>query len=1028
MNSGVLQIHLKPADEDKIQFEFWQGETLLGEHSHEIPGIFRKFMSESYSYPSDASETGEEVLRNFLRDPDRDFELWIPTEKGPLHAQWQARRKLNLRTQLDQAGQDNQEVTIRRLAEAEGKEILSFSRIGRTLFFDLQAGILSPVSNWQGWQYADFFDNRRLFDEDFSEEEDLEDWSSGEIGEKRHQEIFRFYQEPLATSLEEFHHKPFIFLPPEGNLLEKDILFSVQNAQTQPLESPCRLRVSLLKSEDPEKMKVKLEGAFSEQVFSFDHHPLLFWLRARLEQALELSHLKQRDKDILREAMCNLVLEPGKDKIKREKIVRETLKKLPERYDVRSAARHYLKSFCHFLDGAQEAFQIFAAPGLWSIGKIKIRALLAVFSLSFLFLGKEVSNLDEEGQAAVDKEKALTGLALFKRELDRVGADLYFDQKAIRVSKLDFIMDAARKSGQDWFEIHPEIKLDNRTLSQQELETLLDHQGFLIKEDGVVLIDANSNEILRKLERFLKQKAESGSQKSKEYVNVPALEIFDWMVLKKLGIKFRLSGEEEDRLDKLLRFKKLPSKKLPVKFQGTLRDYQKEGYDWLAFLYEHRLGACLADDMGLGKTVQAIAFLGGLHEGQIVSLPPDRQRPHLVVMPASLIFNWESEIQKFYPDFKVLQYVGQERITDFEKYDLILTTYDILRRDMNQFKERAFHVILFDETQMVKNLFSARANAARNLKARFKICMTGTPLENHLGEYYSVIDLCVPGLFGNYESFKSQMKKDELGFLLQRTRPFVLRRTKDNILKELPPKVESDMYLALTDQQKWLYAKTVEEVKSNIRTAYHDKTEAQARVMALTGMLRLRQICLSPALVNANPQEISPKIEFLIIKLEELKEENHSALVFSQFTSFLDIVGHELQKKKIDYYRLDGKTPLRKRRDQVEAFQAGEGPSVFLISLKAGGFGLNLTRANYVFHLDPWWNPAVDRQASDRAHRIGQDKPVFIQRMLMRHTIEEKVMALRNSKWELFRAVMNEEAPSLGAASLSRADFEFLLS
>jgi len=382
---------------------------------------------------------------------------------------------------------------------------------------------------------------------------------------------------------------------------------------------------------------------------------------------------------------------------------------------------------------------------------------------------------------------------------------------------------------------------------------------------------------------------------------------------------------------------------------------------------------------------------------------------------------------------KCYQYVGKDRIAEFSAYDVVLTTYALVRRDINELKKHSFHVIIFDEAQAVKNIYADTTSAVRQLNGLFKLVMTGTPLENHLGEYYSLIDLALPGLLGEYDDFKSQIKLDDSPFLqvlIRRTRPFVLRRLKDSVLKELPPKVESDIYLDLTNEQKTLYQQTVALISSKINNAYREKTSAQAKIIALTAILKLRQICISPRLLHPEAdsnKNHSPKMIFLLNQLQELREEGHSALVFSQFTRSLDLLEAELRPASIPFYRLDGSTPTKKRKHLVKEFQEGETPSVFLLSLKAGGQGLNLTKASYVFHLDPWWNPAVENQASDRAHRIGQIQKVSITRILMRHTIEEKMMVLKKKKLALYDAVMGDTQKGGNAYTISKSDFDFLL-
>lgn len=1039
-SSKMMQIHVKNDFENSIDLEFRISNVVLNASSNKIPKLFRKFLRDQWTHGFNVHEdSAEEMLCKFLDAPDREFEMWIHTGRGPVVAKWQRERSVTLRLQLDRRGDA---VEVKRLAFSEsGEKILFFARIGQSLFLDISDGILSRSDNWRSWTHANFLEKRKNrrelarwngggedFDDDRIEEEDEEDLEfAGSFEEKI--KSFTVDSNPFKVTAAEFNQWPIVLLPGDdySRFLQEEVFFLIDGNPVQISEESCALRLSLLKSEDPYKMKLALEGRLGDFLFSFQNHPLLqkFQLQWK-NNDFELPCFSQRDKNRLREAMAHLVLqaETGDGKMS-EKIIRETEKEFRD-ISVRHAARHCLRDFARYLKDAGEALQFHTDSGRWILGKIPKRLLLAVVGLSFLFLGKEVAGLCEINGAFVSKRKVLESLMLLKKELAARGAELYFDQKAVRVSRLDFVIDATRKSEEDWFEIHPEIKLDQKLLSRTEWDSL-GRDGFLVMDGVIQVVDANSSQLLSKLNRFLNSR--EPSSKTHEYVRVPSLEIFDWLALKKLNIEVKLSPEDEAMVNRLLRFSKLPAYQLPCDFQGTLREYQKEGYDWLAFLYAHNFGACLADDMGLGKTVQAIAFLAGLKEGQIKAAEATRHLPHLIVMPSSLVFNWESEIKRFYPNFKMTLYVGQGRSCDFEGVDIVLTTYDLLRRDIDKIKDKAFHVILFDEAQMIKNLFSARASAVRTLKGRFKMAMTGTPFENHLGEYYSVMDLCLPGLFGEYNHFRAQVKDDDFGFITHRTRPFVLRRTKDKILKELPPKVESDIYLSLTVSQKALYQKTVEEVKGDIEKAYQEKTEAQARIMALTGMLRLRQICVSPALVRPEIKQDCPKMEYLISKIHELENEGHAALVFSQFTSFLDILEHGLKKEKIRFCRLDGQTPLLKRRGQVEFFQTKDGPPVFLISIKAGGFGLNLTRANYVFHLDPWWNPAVDRQASDRAHRIGQEKTVLVQRILMRHTIEEKVMALRNSKWELFQAVMNDDSVGgFKGTSLSHSDFEFLLS
>ncbi|MDR4461919.1 MAG: DEAD/DEAH box helicase [Nitrospirales bacterium] len=613
-------------------------------------------------------------------------------------------------------------------------------------------------------------------------------------------------------------------------------------------------------------------------------------------------------------------------------------------------------------------------------------------------------------------------------KLQEVGIGLFYQDQPIATSQWDCSVDARRASSIDWFELRPELLCDGVQIEAKDIEKILE-RGGMIEADGVVrIVDQNTQAILRAF-AFLSNKPSLDHKEQKVVVRVPKLQILDWVALRKRGVTVMLPPADEVLINRLLQFEQIEALPLPKALEATVRQYQQEGYHWLGFLYQHRLGACLADDMGLGKTLQAICLFAGIKEG-IITSPEPIQGPHLVVLPPSLLFNWEHEISRFYPTLTVRSYTGKERTPSFAGADVVLTTYGLIRRDIAILEQIPFNVILFDEAQAVKNIVARTTGAARRLKGYFKCVMTGTPLENHMGEYYALMDLCVPGLLGDYEEVRGKMKAPSpalLETIMQRSRPFVLRRTKSQILKELPPKIETDLYLELTDRQKTLYQQTVTKIRSTIAAAYRSQTPAQARIIALTAILKLRQICLSPQLLSPAHTERSPKLECLLGRLTELLDEGHSALVFSQFTSFLDIVEQAFDAHEISHVRLDGSTPTPTRKKLVREFQEGTNPSIFLLSLKAGGQGLNLTKASYVFHLDPWWNPAVENQASDRAHRIGQTQNVSIMRLLMRHTIEEKMMELKQKKLDLYHAVLEGATPHGGGASLSQKDFDFLL-
>ncbi|MDH5497270.1 MAG: DEAD/DEAH box helicase [Nitrospira sp.] len=617
-------------------------------------------------------------------------------------------------------------------------------------------------------------------------------------------------------------------------------------------------------------------------------------------------------------------------------------------------------------------------------------------------------------------------------KLTAAGIALLYKDTPLRPIRWDCSVHVGRQDregiGIDWFEIRPEIRCDGVLIEETEWRAAIQQGGMIDTGRGLRVLDGQTLERLRAIIGLTGDTPKD--RKAAQVVRVARLQILDWLVLREQGIPVSLPAEDEAVLARLLGFEQIEKPPLPTALQAILRPYQRDGYAWLAFLYEHRFGACLADDMGLGKTVQTVCLLAAIKEGRI-KMARGVKGPHLVVVPTSLLFNWEQELARFAPGLKVHAYSGSERTFHAKDGEVVLTTYGLVRRDIDTLERMAFNVIVFDEAQAVKNIQADTTGAVRRLQGRFKIALTGTPLENHLGEYFSVIDLCVPGLMGEYDRFKTDLKRvagRTLDQVLRRTRPFILRRTKAEILQELPPKIEHEVFLELSDRQKALYQQTVDQVRSTIDDAYRTKTSGQAQFIALTAILKLRQICLSPRLLTNQADETSPKLSFLVERLRVLRDEGHSALVFSQFTSFLDLVQEACTRHGLPYQRLDGSTAQAARKARVMAFQTGEQPGVFLLSLKAGGQGLNLTRASYVFHLDPWWNPAVERQASDRAHRIGQRQTVSIVRILMRHSIEEKMMALKQRKLELYDAVMAGVVRGSGQGVLTKADFDFLLS
>ena len=470
-----------------------------------------------------------------------------------------------------------------------------------------------------------------------------------------------------------------------------------------------------------------------------------------------------------------------------------------------------------------------------------------------------------------------------------------------------------------------------------------------------------------------------------------------------------------DFADRLVNIKDAPVS-VPEGLNATLRGYQLEGLSWMQSLRELEVGGVLADDMGLGKTLQALTHL--LMEKQAGRL----DRPALAVMPTSLIPNWMDEAEHFTPQLKVLALYGANRRQDageLQDYDLILTTYALLPRDLELLEKQPFHVLILDEAQYIKNPKSKAAQAARQLRARQRLCLSGTPLENHLGELWSLFHFLMPGWLGSSKEFNSNYRtaiekhgnRDRLQHLNARIKPFLLRRTKEQVATELPPKTEIVHWVDLNDAQRDVYETVRLAMDKKVRDEITRKGVARSQIIILEALLKLRQVCCDLRLVNQDmplgKHSSSAKLQSLMEMIEELLSEGRRILLFSQFTSMLGLIEQELKQRGMGYALLTGAT--RDRRTPIHDFQSGKLP-IFLISLKAGGTGLNLTAADTVIHYDPWWNPAAENQATDRAYRIGQDKPVFVYKMIARGTVEEKIQRLQQEKSNLAAGVLDGRA------------------
>lgn len=565
-----------------------------------------------------------------------------------------------------------------------------------------------------------------------------------------------------------------------------------------------------------------------------------------------------------------------------------------------------------------------------------------------------------------------------------------------------------KKSNLDWFEVN--LVVDENDLSVIKNADI--GEDYIVSSQGLVLLDDKEKELLKFMKKYTKHEAissETADNKLQRFsLNFKRSRIFELFELKKHGIDGALTEEEEQICQNLLNMEKMPEYNLPKVFENIPREYQLTGYQWLRFLFENRFGACLADDMGLGKTLQTIIFLESII---------DRVEKVLVVCPVSILLNWKNEIEKF-STLDVEIYYGEGRQYKGDK-KVVLTSYGVMKKESyTTFAEIDFDILIMDEVQHLKNIRSQGAIAARNLNAKFRVCLTGTPVENDLSEFYNIMDLSIPGIWGDLSMVRSSSSKKNRLIARQTVRPFILRRTKEQVLTELPEKIENHVYLNFNDTEKEHYLSTLSSIKKKMETIQTGRKYSEI----LKSLLQLRQLCLW----QQRNTLYSTKIDFLMENLEQLLEEGHKVLVFSQFTTYLDLIQNKVRERSWNYARIDGSQTLKKRQAEVERFQNGDA-QVFLISLKAGGVGLNLTAASYIFLMDPWWNPAVESQAIDRAYRIGQENKLTVYRPIIKDSVEEKVLVLQNTKRELFKDLMASDQDNYFSGKLTLEDFQQLL-
>jgi len=588
-------------------------------------------------------------------------------------------------------------------------------------------------------------------------------------------------------------------------------------------------------------------------------------------------------------------------------------------------------------------------------------------------------------------------------------------------------LDLSLRSGIDWFDLEASATFGSERIRLPRLLSALKKgESFIRLADGKIgMIRPEWQEQLEPFIATAFEEREGGLRFRRNQVL-----LLDALLATRKSVAFDDVFEQARR--KILDVVVEPEKP-PATFKGALRPYQSDGLGWFSFLRELGFGGCLADDMGLGKTIQVLALLDQRRS-------VDDRRPSIVVVPRSVVFNWKSEAARFTPELRVLDHSIPDRIqaTDhFPDYDIVITTYALLRKDVELFADFEFDYAILDEAQAIKNASSQAAKAATLIRARHRLALSGTPVENHLGELASLFEFLNPGMLRAKSSRVVKLLRDagskaptpqaaEARTMLAKTvRPFILRRTKAQVARELPDRVEQTVYCDLEPKQRKLYDELRDFYRASLLGRVAEKGLNRSKIHILEALLRMRQAACHPGLVDGKRTgETSAKLDKLFEELPILIDERHKVLVFSQFTSLLAIVRSEVRQRGIKHAYIDGKS--RDREEQVRRFQEDPDIPIFLISLKAGGLGLNLTAAEYVYLLDPWWNPAVEAQAIDRAHRIGQTRNVMAYRLVARDTIEEKILVLQQSKRALAEAIISDENSIL--RQLTIEDLDLLLS
>ena len=571
----------------------------------------------------------------------------------------------------------------------------------------------------------------------------------------------------------------------------------------------------------------------------------------------------------------------------------------------------------------------------------------------------------------------------------------------------------ALSSGIDFLEGDASLDIEGQRFSLFDVISQYHKNRYIQLTDGTQAII--NEKYIQRLERLFKKK------KDKVRLSFFDLPLVDELMEEKIANEyFNKSREIFQGFNEL---KKKKTKLPPVR--AELRPYQEQGYKWLAYLHQQSLGGCLADDMGLGKTLQAITMLSSVY--------PKEKTPSLVVMPKSLLFNWENELRKFNPALTFYTYYAQTRdLEEAVQHHLILTTYAILRNDIEKFKEQAFYYTILDESQNAKNLNSQVSKAVMLLQGRHRLALSGTPVENNLTELYALFRFLNPAMFGSADEFnrhytvpiQQHNDKEVAAEPRRKVYPFILRRLKKDVAKELPAKIEQTLVVEMSDEQKRLYEQRRTYYYTFLKGQIGKEGIQKSQFFILQALTELRQIASVPESRSDN-QIVSAKREILLEHLLDATANGHKALVFTNFLHGVELLGEDLNQAGIDFVEMTGSTSTRARKEMVDRFQNDPQCQVFLMTLKTGGVGLNLTAADMVFIFDPWWNTAAENQAIDRTHRIGQDKTVFSYRLITQGIIEEKIMQLQEKKKELFESIIASDSASI--KSLSENDIEFML-